>query len=106
MIRWGVLLALAAVATLLIWLLVPKDEIRPLAPIEGRARGDLLEACNQAAAAAGRPERFSPADVTTRVEEVGAQGGVVALVSVLEARRGGLICRWNGADAATIRSAD
>jgi len=109
MTRRLVLLAAAgaAAALLLFWFFVPKGEDVALAPIAGRARHDLAEACNQVAAAAARAERFTVEDVApTRLDEAQAQGGVVALVSVLEARRGGLICRWNGADPATILPAD
>jgi len=103
----GVLLALVVATALLAWLFFSKSEIEAPAPIEHYARGDLAAACNQVAAETGRTERFAAGDVTaTRLQEAQMQGGVVAMVSVLEARRGNLLCRWNGTDPATISSAD
>lgn len=99
----GILLAAGAAALLLAWLFFPRDAGDGPAPIERRARHDLIEACNRSAAITGRAERFASGDVApSRLVAADAQGGVVALVSVLEARRGGLLCRWNGIDPATI----
>lgn len=94
-----------AAALLLAWLFWPKAE-DGAAPIERRARLDLVGACNQAAAASGATTRFAPEDVSSRLEATEAEGGVVALVSVFEARRDGLLCKWSGLDPATIVSAD
>jgi hypothetical protein len=68
--------------------------------IERRARRDFVEACNEAGASMGARARFRPQDVA--VAQVEAEAGVAALVSVLEARRAGWRCRWNGADPATL----
>ncbi|PPD45514.1 MAG: hypothetical protein CTY15_03775 [Methylocystis sp.] len=92
----GVVLAL-----LLAWRLFPRED-DAVAPIARRARLDLVAACNQAAEAAGASVRFAPQDVAAGVESVEAESGVAALVSVFEARRDGLICRWNGIDPATL----
>jgi hypothetical protein len=107
MTKRGVLMALVAVALLAAWFLFPREEEGTAARIEGRARLDLIDACNQAAAAVGMTAPFVARDIAAiRLEKTDAQSGVVALVSVFEARRDGLRCRWNGIDPATISPID
>jgi hypothetical protein len=97
------LLAAFAAALLLLWLLSPKRDEEAVRRIEGRARSDLVEACNQAAAEAGLDIRFTLADVAApRREAIEAASGVALLASVLQASRDGALCAWNGIDAATI----
>jgi hypothetical protein len=96
------LVAVAVILALfLAWRLVPREE-EAVAPIARRARLDLLAACNQAAEASGVTVRFAPQDIAARVETVEAESGVAALVSVFEARRDGLVCKWDGVDPATL----
>jgi hypothetical protein len=99
--------AVIAGALLLAWFLFPKGEDETVTRIEGRARRDLIEACNQAAARAGMRLRFVADDIRALALDAAAtQGDVVALVSVLEARREGSRCRWNGIDPATLAPLD
>ncbi len=102
MSRRGVLLAAGAAALLLllIWLFLPRGEDETAARIERGAGRDLVAACNEAVAAAGGRVRFSAGDVRRATIEI--PNGVVALASLLEARRDGLVCRWNGVDPPAI----
>ncbi|WP_363349710.1 hypothetical protein [Methylocystis echinoides] len=97
--RRGVYLAAGAAALilLLLWLFLPVREEDVAGRIERSAGFDLVAACNEAA---GGRARFAPGDVRQTPAET--PHGVVALASVLEARRDGLICRWNGVDPPTI----
>lgn len=95
----------AVLALLLAWFLWPQGEDQTVAPIARRARLDLVAACNQAAEASGKTTRFAPQDISARVEMAEAENGVAALVSVFEARRDGVVCKWNGIDPATIARA-
>jgi hypothetical protein len=96
-------LAAAALALVALWFFAPMGGEDIAIRIERRAGLDLVEACNRAAAEAGAPERFSASDVLpARLEMADGQGGVVALVSALEARRDGLTCRWDGVELARI----
>lgn len=104
---WGVLLAAVAAALGLLWLLIPRSEDETRDRITWRAGLELVEACNQAALAAGMSEHFSAENVVpSRLEPAEELGGVVALASVLEARRGHLLCKWNGVDLATVARLD
>jgi hypothetical protein len=95
--------AALAAALLLAWLLVPRGADETVTRIEGRARRDLIEACNESAAAAGMTLRFVAGDIrVVALDTSNAPGDVVALVSILEARRKGARCRWNGIDPATV----
>jgi hypothetical protein len=93
-------LAIGAAALFALWFFLRgggEEGVR----IERQAGLDLVAACNRAATEAGAAERFSAADVLpARLEE--GQGGVVALVSALEARREGLSCRWDGIEPARL----
>lgn len=94
-------LAMGALALFALWFFLPRDDVETAVRIERRAGRDLVAACNRAAAEAGAAERFSAADVLpARLEE--GPGGVVALVSALEARRDGLSCHWDGIEEARL----
>lgn len=92
------LLAAGGLALIALWFFRPGAE-ETAAPIERRAGLDLVAACNEAAAEAGAPQRFSPADVLPDRLEPAEGPGVVTLASRLEARRDGLTCHWDGIDA-------
>lgn len=93
----------AALALLLVWFLAQRGEDEAARRIERRARIDLLGACNQAALASGERVRFQPEDIAAGREELlGRDDGVATLVSAFEARRDGLVCKWNGIEPATI----
>ncbi len=102
MSRRGVFLTAGAAAllSLLLWLFWPGGEDGTAALIERGAGRDLVAACNDAVAAAGGRVTFFAADVRRAPAE--APNGVVALASMLEARRDGLVCRWNGVDPPAI----
>ena len=93
--RKPLLALLAAVALLLLWRLVPRDADTAARLTRG-AGFDLVAACNGAAAAENAPERFALADVGPAQDAPDGQGRVAALASALEARHGGLACRWDG----------
>jgi hypothetical protein len=105
--RAALLLAAAAGAVLLLWLFLPKTEDEAARRIEGRAKSELVEACNEAAAGSGLAIRFTVADVVApHREAVDTASGVATLASILQARRDGRLCVWNGIDRATIAPAD
>ncbi|MEK4033582.1 hypothetical protein WOC76_16150 [Methylocystis sp. IM3] len=99
MSRRGVLFLAAGAAALLLllWFFWPAGEDETATLIERGAGHDLVAACN--AAANGRV-RFTPGDVRRASAEI--PNGVVAFASMLEARRDGLVCRWNGVDPPAI----
>ncbi|MGJ0506651.1 MAG: hypothetical protein ACR652_05840 [Methylocystis sp.] len=98
---WRLWVAAGALALMALWFFLPWGGEETAVRIARRAGLDLVEACNKAAEAAGAPERFSAADVLpARLAE--GQGGVVAMVSALEARRDGLTCRWDGVEPAAL----
>lgn len=100
--RTALLIVALAIALLLLWLFAPRQE-EAGQRIEGRAKIELVEACNLAAADAGRALRFTIADVVApRREAVETASGVALLSSILQARREGQLCVWNGIDPATI----
>lgn len=71
--------------------------------LEGRAKGEIVDACNRAAAQAGRPERFDPHDVRIeKFNEKTLQSGVITMVSVLNVLHEGTQCRWDGEGPAQI----
>lgn len=99
--RRGLFLAAGAITLLLLlWLYLPGGEEETARPIERLAGLDLVAACNGAAEARSGRVRFVAADVRPAQGE--APDGVAALASMLEARRDGLICRWNGIDPPTL----
>ena len=71
--------------------------------LEGRAKGEIVEACNRAAAEAGRPERFDPSDVRIeKLNEKTLQSGVITMVSILNVFHDGAHCRWDSEGPAQI----
>ncbi len=97
--RRGVLVAAAgavALALLLLWRLLPTED-RTAERIERRAGLDLVVACNEPA---GGRVQFAVGDVRRANARVGS--GVAALASVLEARRDGFVCRWDGVEPPTL----
>ncbi len=68
--------------------------------IEGRARGEIIAACNAAATAGGVADPFRPEDVRKQNRPLSA--GVAALVSALEISRNGVVCQWDGVNPARI----
>ncbi|BDV35438.1 hypothetical protein [Methylocystis iwaonis] len=101
--RTALLIIALAIALLLLWLFAPRPEEEAGRRIEGRAKIELIEACNQAAADTGRAIRFTTADVVAPAKEaVETASGVALLASILQARRAGQLCAWNGIDPATI----
>ncbi len=97
LIAAGALALALALAALRLWGSLPNGEEEEARRIERRAGLDLVAACNEAA---GGRVRFAAADVRRGPADAG--DGVVALASVLEARRDGVVCRWNGVDAPTL----
>lgn len=102
--RAALLLALAALGlAALLWLFAPDHGAETAAHIETRAKRDVVDACNEAAEAAGLDRPFTLADVAApRRETIELADGVSTFASLLEARRGDLRCRWNGIDPASI----
>lgn len=97
------LLAAGVLALILLWFFIPGAPNDTAARIERRAGLDLVEACNEAAVAAGAPARFTASDVLPpRQEPMEGPGRVAVLVSTLEARRGGFSCRWDGIEGARL----
>ena len=94
----------AAAALALLWRLFPPEEDTK-SRLTRHAGVDLVAACNDAAAQAGEAVRFTAEDVRPIENLHEGRGGVAVLVSVLEARRGGLACRWDGIDAPTLTRA-
>lgn len=100
----ALLVAGLAIGLLLLRLFAPRSEDEAGRRIEGRAKIELVDACNQAAADSGRAVRFTTSDVAApRSEAVETASGVALLASILQARREGLLCAWDGIDPATIR---
>jgi hypothetical protein len=91
------LAAAGALALLLLWRFLPTDEDRTAERIERRAGLDLVAACNEAA---GGRVQFVAGDV--RRATTGPADGVATLASALEARRDGVVCRWNGVEPPTL----
>lgn len=90
------LLALLVVlALVLVWRL-GSHEGDTAARLTHGAGLDLVAACNEAAEAEGAEERFTAADVHPLETLHEGPGRVAVLASVLEARHGGLSCRWDG----------
>jgi hypothetical protein len=105
--RAALLLAAVAAALLLLRLSFPKREEEAVQRIETRAKSDLVDACNLAAAEVGLSVRFTVADVAApRRETFETASGVATLASILQARRDGQLCAWNGIDSATVAPAD
>lgn len=101
--RTALFIVALAIALLLLWLFAPRPEDEAGQRIEGRAKIELVDACNQAAADSGRAVRFTTSDVVApRREAVETASGVALLASILQARRDGQLCAWNGIDPATI----
>ncbi len=97
------LLAAGVLALILLWFFIPSAPNDTAARIERRAGLDLIEACNEAALAAGAPARFAASDVLPpRQEATEGPGRVAVLVSTLEARRDGFSCRWDGIEGARV----
>jgi hypothetical protein len=97
------LLAAGVLALIALWFFITGAPNDTATRIERRAGLDLVEACNEAAVAAGAPERFSVADVLPpKLEPAEGPGRVAVLVSTLEARRGGFSCRWDGIEGARL----
>ena len=71
--------------------------------IEGRAKAEIINACNQAAAAAGNVERFQKEDVRVqKLNDMNISSGVKTMVSILDVSHGALHCKWDGENAAQI----
>jgi hypothetical protein len=103
----ALLIAALAAAAFLLWLFIPMTEEEPAGRIEGRAKSELVDACNEAAVDSGLALRFTVADVVApRREAIETPSGVATLASLLQARRDGRLCGWNGIDPARIAPAD
>ncbi len=68
--------------------------------IEGRASGEIIAACNAAAAAAGVTAPFRPEDIRKQNRPLSA--GVAPFVAALEVSRNGVACQWDGVNPARI----
>ncbi|MFM8646535.1 MAG: hypothetical protein ACKOB7_01920 [Methylocystis sp.] len=99
------LTALLGIFAFWAWFLIfketPDNKISHL--LEGRAKGEIVDACNHAAAEAGRSERFDPRDVRIeKLNEKTLQSGVVTMVSILTVVHENAQCRWDGEGPAHI----
>jgi hypothetical protein len=88
----------------ILWRLIPHED-DTAARLTRHAGFDLVTACNEAAAAEGEPERFTVADVRPIGDLREGPGRVAVLASALEARHGGLSCRWDGIDPPSLARA-
>jgi hypothetical protein len=88
----------------ILWRLIPHED-DTAARLTRHAGFDLIAACNKAAEAEGEPERFIAADVHPLDDLREAPGHVAVLVSALEARHGGLACRWDGIEPPSLTRA-
>ena len=104
--RFVILLtALIGIIAFWAWFLIfketPDNKISHL--LEGRAKGEIVDACNRAAVEAGRQERFDPSDVRIeKLNEKTLQSGVITMVSILNVVHDGAQCRWDGEGPARI----
>jgi hypothetical protein len=88
----------------ILWRLIPHED-DTATRLTRHAGFDLIAACNEAAEAEGEPERFTAADVHPLNDLREGPGHVAVLASVLEARHGGLSCRWDGIDPPSLARA-
>lgn len=97
-----VLVSLVFIAGFWIWFIFLRapDEGVEKELIEGRARGEIVAACNAAATAAGVSDLFRSDDVKPQKRSLSA--GVIAYVSALEVSRNGVDCQWDGVNPARI----
>ena len=104
--RFVILLtALLGIFAFWAWFLIfkepPDNKISHL--LEGRAKGEIVDACNRAATEAGRPERFDSRDVRIeKLNEKTLQSGVITFVSILNVVHESAQCRWDGEGPAQI----
>jgi hypothetical protein len=97
-----ILLTLLVLTVLaILWKLIPHED-DAAARLTRHAGFDLVTACNEAAEAEGAPERFTAADAHPISDLHEGPGHVAVLVSALEARHGGLACRWDGIDPPSL----
>ena len=97
--------ALLAMITFWIWFLFLKEasDNEGALVIEGRAKVEIIDACTQAAAAAGKDERFQKEDVRVqKLNDMNISSGVKTMVSILDVTHGALHCKWDGENAAQI----
>ena len=88
-----------------VWFLFFKEagDIKGALLIEGYAKAEIINACNQAAAAAGNVERFKKEDVRVqKLNDMNISSGVKTMVSILDVTHGALHCKWDGENAAQI----
>lgn len=68
--------------------------------IQGRAIGEILAACNAIIPPDDPVTQFQPRDITTRANPL--SDGVSPFVSILELKRNGLVCQWDGVNPAQV----
>ena len=68
--------------------------------IQGRAIGEILAACNATILSDGGVAQFLPGDIATRPNPPG--DAVSPFVSILEVRRNGFLCQWDGVNPAQV----
>ena len=68
--------------------------------IQGRAIGEILTECNATIPVDSGIAQFLPDDIATRPNPPG--DGVSPFVSILEVRRNGFVCQWDGVNSAQV----